>query len=61
MPWLDRSEVTPIECDHHVGFQAFSERDDRGVGAAEWKLGVFFNELGDADPIFGLGRLHVLM
>jgi hypothetical protein len=48
MARLDGGEVAAVERDHDLASAAFGECDHAGVGAAERRVRVAFDELGDA-------------
>ncbi len=48
---LHDAEVAVIECRDTGGFEAFSDRDDAGVAAAEWEVTLAVNEFTDSFPV----------
>jgi hypothetical protein len=49
----DDVEVAVVEGGQLGGAEAFSDGDEAGVGAAEGKVGVAVDELGDSGPVVG--------
>lgn len=59
MARADGAEVAAIERDHQVGPEAFRERDDGSISAAQREVGVLLDEIGDAGPVLRTGGLDV--
>jgi hypothetical protein len=51
--------VTPIQGDDQIGLKPFGEGDHRGIGAAERKVSIPIDEVGDPRPVLWTRSLDV--
>ena len=51
--------MTPIQGDDQIGLQTFGQSDYRGVGAAERKVSILIDEIGDPRPVLWSRSLDV--
>jgi len=51
--------MPPVESQDQVRPESLGEDRDRGIGAAEGKVGVPHDEVGDGWPIVGSGRFDL--
>ena len=49
--WAYNREVAAIQRRNRVELQSLGDRDDRGVGAAEWKIRVLLDEVSHPSEV----------